>query len=214
MSAGSDPDQDGQRAGYGRPPAGSRFQPGRSGNPKGRPRGRKTGLPYEAVLGQLVTIREDGVERSVTAAEAFLLHMTKSGLAGDGPAGRAAMAALETARAARGVGPDGGITVILLSFASPDNAVRGLQALRIAKKHDAMRPTVRMKIEPWAVEAALARFGDRRLTIAEQAEVWRATRTPGKVRWPDWWEMTAELAQTMPRPPPVTRRIWGDDALL
>jgi len=44
-----------------------------------------------------------------------------------------------------------------------------------------------MMLEPWVVEAALARFGERRLTPAEQAVVVQATRTPHKVRWPDWW---------------------------
>ena len=39
-----------------------------SGNPKGRPPGRKKEPPYEAVLGQMVTVREDGIERRVTAA--------------------------------------------------------------------------------------------------------------------------------------------------
>ena len=90
-----------QRIGYGRPPASTRFRKGQSGNPRGRPRGRRNEPPYEAVLGQMVTIREDGVERRVTAAEAFLLHVTKRGLEGDGAAARAAMAAIEEARAAR-----------------------------------------------------------------------------------------------------------------
>src|SRR5688572_16244309 len=88
-------------AGYGKPPAASRFQKGRSGNPKGRPKGRHQRPPYEAVLGQIVAIKEDGVERKVTAAEAFLLYMTKRGLEGDGAAARSTMAVIEEARSAR-----------------------------------------------------------------------------------------------------------------
>lgn len=65
--------RDDKDVGYGKPPASSRFKKGRSGNPKGRPRGSWNEPPYEAVLGQMVTIREEGIERQVTAAEALFI---------------------------------------------------------------------------------------------------------------------------------------------
>jgi len=44
----------------------------------------------------MVTIREAGVERRVTATEAFLLHLSKRGLQGDGT--RATLALIEQAK--------------------------------------------------------------------------------------------------------------------
>ena len=179
------PDYD---VGYRKPPGSTRFQKGQSGNPRGRPRGRKNEPPYEAVLGQTVTIKEDGEERRVTAAEAFLLHIAKRGLDGDSAAARSAMAAIEEARTARGAGAYGGPQTIVVTWMSPGTVNSALQALRMATKLDRYRPTARMAIEPWLVEAALSRL-DRKLSRDEQAKVVRATRTPRKVRWPDWWDV-------------------------
>ncbi len=184
-----DAPEHGVPAGYGRPAAASRFRKGQSGNPKGRPRGRHNEPPYEAVLGQMVAIREDGVERRVTGAEAFLLHVMKRGLDGDGGAARAALAAIEEARAARrsslrAIIPD--IAIVMVRAGSVNIALR---PLRMATKLDRLRPTARMALEPWLVETALARLGERKLTRDEQAEVVRATRTPRKVKWPDWWDV-------------------------
>lgn len=175
--------------GYRKPPASTRFQKGQSGNPKGRPRGRRNELPYEAVLGQMVTIREDGQVRQVTAAEAFLLQMTKAGLEGNTAAARDALAALENERAARGGEEQGRVGYIMDIAGEPGSVNNGLMALRMAKKLDRYRPTARMAIEPWLVEEALERLGDRQLSREEQAKVVRATRTPKKVRWPDWWKV-------------------------
>jgi len=175
-------------SGYKRTPATTRFKKGQSGNPAGRPRGRYKEAPFEAVLGQMVTIREDGVERTVTAAEAFMLQLAKRGLEGDMMAARATMTAIEGAKSLQ-ITDTSIPSEIHVDYVYPGSVNSALEPLRMAKKLDRFRETVRMVLEPWLVEAALARLGDRRLTPTEQQTVVKATRTPRKVNWPNWWEV-------------------------
>jgi hypothetical protein len=142
--------------GYGNPPGSTRFQKGRSGNPRGRPPGRHNRPPYDVILGQIVTIKEDGVERRVTAAEAFLLYMTKRGLGGDGAAARSAMAAIEEARAVRR-GRGGELRTIVRKMVDPGSVNTALEPLRMAKKLAAYRTSARILLEPWLVGSSRAR---------------------------------------------------------
>ncbi|WP_373085274.1 DUF5681 domain-containing protein [Sneathiella sp.] len=174
--------------GYRQPPAATRFKKGRSGNPKGRPRGRYKETPYEAVLGQRVTIREEGIERKVTAAEAFLLQLARRGLEGDTTAARNTMTAIAEGKSEQAVDSLQFARFVTI-FVSPGSVNTALQPLRMAKKLDPYRDTARMALEPWIVEAALTRLGERHLTREEQRTVLQATRTPRKVKWPDWWEV-------------------------
>ena len=93
--------------GYKRTPQATRFKKGASGNPKGRPRGRHRSIPYDTLLGQMVTIREEGRMRRVTAAEAFMPQLTRKGLQGDSASARASLAAIEVAGPVRPNAPSG-----------------------------------------------------------------------------------------------------------
>jgi hypothetical protein len=175
-----------EAVGYGRPPKATRFQKGKSGNPKGRPRNRRRDIAYDTLLGQMVTVREDGRDRRVTAAEAFILQLTKKGLDGDSASARASLTAIENARAAR-LAPGEDVQQIRIHFRTFGLCVAvedlGLGVLL----HRTDKERVRMMLKPWIVEAALGRPGARRLSLEEQQIVVASTRTPEKVQWPDWW---------------------------
>jgi hypothetical protein len=75
---------------------------------------------------------------------------------------------------------------IIHMIVAPGSVTSALMPLRMARKLDPYRETARMALEPWLVEAALARF-PQTLSPADQRTIVKATRTPHQVRWPEWW---------------------------
>jgi hypothetical protein len=72
------------RVGYGRPPKEHRFQPGQSGNQKGRPKGSKnTDTLLREILDRKIEVRTGRNARKISVREAILTRFAESALKGD-----------------------------------------------------------------------------------------------------------------------------------
>ncbi|SPF75989.1 hypothetical protein ALP8811_00985 [Aliiroseovarius pelagivivens] len=70
--------------GFGKPPEISRFKKGKSGNPKGRPKGSKDfGSDLRDVLNAKVTVSENGKSRKVSSQRATLMRLREQALKGN-----------------------------------------------------------------------------------------------------------------------------------
>jgi hypothetical protein len=67
--------------GYGRPPKATQFKKGKSGNPKGRPKGsRPIGAVLQEVLGQRIAVTENGRTRRLPALEVMLRRLANDAM--------------------------------------------------------------------------------------------------------------------------------------
>jgi len=78
------PSSDNYTVGKGRPPLSTRWKPGQSGNPKGRPKGAKNMTTYfNEALNKKIEIMERGKLRKVTSREAIALKIISMALKGE-----------------------------------------------------------------------------------------------------------------------------------
>jgi len=78
------PDKDPYQVGFGKPPRSTRFKPGQSGNPAGRPRGAKNfAVAIEQELVTRVTVTENGRRRRISKREVIAKHLVNKAASGD-----------------------------------------------------------------------------------------------------------------------------------
>jgi hypothetical protein len=180
-------------AGPREPRLSGRFEKGKSGNPNGRPRKvRPTETSaFEVIINRTLTVVQNGLPREMTAEEALQHRIYQDAIASSRMAQRVILKMItkrEKARAARFDGPRLQAT-FRTEPEDPKNADAALQILGIAKREevgaDWKNDREYLLLEPWAVQAALARRrGGHRLEEREIDEVRRCTRDSGKLRWP------------------------------
>lgn len=86
------------QVGYGKPPKHTRFEKGRSGNPKGRPKGTlNLATVLERTLRERVVINENGRRKQITKMEAAVKQLVNQAASGDLVALRQLMALASSA---------------------------------------------------------------------------------------------------------------------
>ena len=82
--------------GYGRPPKSTQFASGKSGNPRGRPKGSRTvGAILQDILRQKIAVTENGKTRRLAALEVMLRRLVNDAMRSDAKAMKLLLALVE-----------------------------------------------------------------------------------------------------------------------
>ena len=95
----SKPDDD-YKVGYCHPPLETRFRPGTSGNPRGRPKGaRNLATVVASTLAERVVVTENGRRKRITKREAMVKQLVNRAVSGDARAMRLLLALIQAGEA-------------------------------------------------------------------------------------------------------------------
>ena len=161
------------KVGYKRPPTHTQFAKGKSGNPKGRPKGASNDNSLAGVINTTVTVSVDGVARKMSLNEAMVMGLAQRGLAGNTSAARefikiadkfaekAEQKQIEEERNPLGSCPP--INRFVLVAPDCEGCGEALQRLNAIQDSE-----MGYRIQTWAVEAALARNIGNHLPLSEE----------------------------------------------
>lgn len=166
----------------------TRFKPGQSGNPKGRPKARRPNVSaFEIVLDKRMTAVVGGKERELTIEEALQQQTLRDALAGKRMAIRKVLRMIEkreVALAKKNGSPRSPVKVERHHYA--DNANEAMRILGIAEPDPGFESR-RWKLHSWATQAALSRPGSRKLEGKDISNVKFFTFDAEAIRWPKGW---------------------------
>ena len=166
----------------------TRFKPGQSGNPKGRPRKAKATQrqsAFEELRQRRITVRMEGVDRELTVDEALLQRTLEDAFAGGRMATRIILKTIEEHEAAQA--PEHRRFQMLFECKSPQTVDEALIILGIASEvpdETQPAPVAVLKLEPWAVTSGLARRKSCQLSERALADLKAHTRHASDVTWP------------------------------
>lgn len=163
----------------------TRFKPGQSGNPKGRPRKprRPNVSAFEIVLDKTLTITQNGTPREATVEEALQQQTLKDALAGKRMAIRKVLKMIEKRERTlekKNAAPRRNIAIKTHHHA--DNANEALRILGIAEPEPSF-PS-RWKVHAWATQAALSRPGRKKFTPKQVDNIKFFTFDLDTLKWP------------------------------
>lgn len=155
-------EHDDDKPGYRKPPKSGQFKKGQSGNPRGRPKRKKLKTEKEIlrqILSEPITIRENGVPRTVTKGQALAHMLVFKGLDADNRA-------IDTIREWQSILPENqperAYLVLPMEDKTPDEYETGLALIRNIDDHDALVRETKDKLEAMREEIVRRMLGTQK----------------------------------------------------
>ncbi len=166
----------------------TRFKKGQSGNPKGRPLKPKPPTPSPfAILDELLRVDDLDSTSELALGDAMLIKTYQRAIAGGARAGKKIVKMIVERQKRRfKVQVTQTKPLTRLVEVDPENALEALEILGIAsRKAEDGYPSDRLRLERWAVEAAMKRRDLGKLSNSDIQLLRNFTHDSAGMKWPD-----------------------------